>query len=93
MLDDAAAVGGAAHGDVVETEPVEDGADGADHVRGAEHVAAKIEDNIVVLALKGRGGQPPGALLGQRGEVLGEQHLAVLTRGVAGHVGLRERRW
>ena len=89
MLDDAAAVGGAAHGDVVEAEPVEDGGDGADHVRGAEHVAAEVEDDVVVLAFARRGGQPPRALLRQGGQVLGKEHLAVLTRDIVGHVGLR----
>jgi len=93
VLNDAAAVGGAAHGDVVEAEPVEDGGDRADHVRCAEDVAAEVEDDVVVLALARRSGQPPRTLLGHGGQVLGEQHLAVLTRDLAGHVGLRRRQY
>jgi hypothetical protein len=93
VLDDAAAVGRAAHGDVVEAEPVEDGGDGANHVRRPEDVAAEVEDDVVVLSLAWRGGQPPRALFGQGREVLGKQHLAVLTRNLVGHVGLREHEW
>jgi hypothetical protein len=62
-------------------------------VRRAEDVAAEVEHDIVVLALSRRRGQPPRALFGQSRQVLGEQHLAVLTRNLAGHVGLREHEW
>src|SRR5215831_16727934 len=51
MVHDAAAVRGSAHRDVVEAETVEDRVYGLNHVRGAENIAAEVEDDLVPLDL------------------------------------------
>src|SRR5262249_56286063 len=43
VMYDAAAVGRAADGDVVEAEAIKEGGDGLDQVRGAQRVAAEVE--------------------------------------------------
>jgi hypothetical protein len=76
VVHDAAAVGRPAHRDVVQAQAIEHGAGGLHHVRGAQHVAAEVEHVLVVLrVLRGRG-EPPGALVALRDEVVGERDLA-----------------
>jgi hypothetical protein len=81
---DAAAVGGAARGHVVEPEPVEDGGNGLDQMRGPEHVAAQVEHHVVPLAVA-RGLEQPGPILLLREEVVGEPDLAEVLAVVEAH--------
>ena len=84
-MHDAAAVRRPAHGDVVEPEAVEHGGDGLDHVRGPEHVAAQIEDDVVSSARAGGGSEPPASLAGRGHEVLGQRDLAEVLAVVEAH--------
>ena len=81
---DAAAIRRAAGGHVVQAEPVEDGGRRLDHVRGAEHIAAQVEDDVVALAVAG-GLQEPRPLLLLGEEVVGQLDLAEVLRVVEAH--------
>src|SRR5262249_37679900 len=85
VMDDAAAVRGAADRDVVEPEPVEDGRDRANHVRGAQDVDTEVGNDLVRLGVALGCGQTPRALLGQGRQVLGERDLAEVLLVVVGH--------
>ncbi len=84
-MDDAAAVRDAAHGHVVETQPVEERGDGVDHLGGPQHVAAEIEDDGVRLRLGLGGGQAPPALVWRGHEVVQHLHLAEVLAVVERH--------
>src|SRR5207249_11975269 len=88
VMHDAAAVGRATDGHVVEPEPVEDGGDGADHVRGAQDIAAQVEDDPVRLRLLLGRRQAPRALFGKRGEVLRQRDLTEVLAVVVAHLTL-----
>ena len=81
---DAAAVGRPAGRHVVEPQPVEHRGGRLDQVRGAEHVAAQVEDDVVALAVA-RGRQEPRALVLLRQEILGELDLTEVLRVVERH--------
>src|SRR5262245_39542877 len=86
VMNDAAAVRWAADRDVVEAEPIGDGGDRANHVRGAQDVAAEVEHDLVRLSVALGRGQTPRALLGQGRQVLGERDLAEVLLVVVGHL-------
>ena len=85
VMDDAAAIRRAADGDVVETEPVEDGGDGADHVRGPQHVAAEVQHDRLAPRPGLGGRQAPAPLVRARGEVVEQPDLAEILAVVEAH--------
>jgi len=65
----------------VEPQPVEDGRGRLDHVRGPQHVAAEVEDDVVAFPVA-RGREEPRALALLREEIVGEPDLAEVPRVV-----------
>src|SRR4029077_17728200 len=76
VVDDATAVGRTADGDVVEPEAVEDRGGRGYHVRGAQHVAAQVEHDLVRLRLLLGGLLAPRPFLRQGGQVFRQEDLA-----------------
>ena len=85
VVHDAAAVGRAADGHVIEAEAVEDGGDRADHMRSPQHVAAEIEDDRLARGRRLGRRQPPRSLVGARREVVGEFDLPEVLSVVEAH--------
>ena len=86
VMDDAAAVGRTADGDIVEPQAIEDRRDGLNQMRGAQDVASQVEHDGVRLGIARRRREPPGALLGPRGEVVQRRDLAKVPLVVVRHV-------
>ena len=92
VVHDAAAVGRPPDRDVVEPEAVEHRGHRLDHVDGAQHVAAEVEDDLVRRGSRSGPPEPPGPLVGQGHEVVGQLHLAEMLAVVVATGAILPRR-